>query len=249
MRVINFKPKSNTTYTYWDIKDESLVARYSYEQCKPLFTKDDGLLVRLYMESNGHSYKLCSSNKGWAPTLVIDGIVMHTMMSDPLKYTYVKLRGVRVRGIVLDCCTGLGYTALVALRRGARRVITVEADDNVIELARYNPWSSHLTDPRVDLMLGDIYEATGWIRDSVFDVIIHDPPRPTKTFTALYSEELYRIYIRLLKRGGLLYHYVPMTGVKYRGRNVRRGVIDRLRRVGFTVIGENEYGLLARKLG
>ncbi|WP_291766847.1 RsmD family RNA methyltransferase [Caldivirga sp. UBA161] len=248
MRVINFKPKLNTTYTYWDIKDESLIVRYIHEQCKPLFIKDNESLVRLYIESNGHSYKLCSSNKGWAPTLVIDGIVMHTIMSDPLKYSYVKMRGVRVRGVVLDCCTGLGYTTLVALRRGARRIVTVEADENVIELARYNPWSSHLMDPRVELILGDIYEASGWIRDSVFDTIIHDPPRPTKRFTALYSEELYRIYSRLLKRGGLLYHYVPMTGVKYRRRNVKRGVIERLRRAGFTIIGENEYGLLAKRV-
>ncbi|ABW01787.1 RsmD family RNA methyltransferase [Caldivirga maquilingensis] len=249
MRIISFKPKSETTYTYWDINEESLVMKYRQEQCKPLFTRSGESLIRLYIESNGHSYKLCSSNKGWAPTLVIDGIVMHTMMSDPLSYSYVKLRGVRVRGIVLDCCTGLGYTTLVALRKGARRVVTVEADDNVIELARYNPWSSHLMDPRVDLVLGDIYEAAEWIRDSVFDLIIHDPPRPTKRFTTLYSEELYRIYSRLLKRGGLLYHYVPMTGIKYRGRSVKRGVIERLRRAGFTIISENEYGLLARRVG
>ncbi|MGC9135586.1 RsmD family RNA methyltransferase [Caldivirga sp.] len=247
MRIINFKPKSSNTYTYWDIKEESVIVKYMHEQCKPLFIKNGESLTRLYIESGGHSYKLCSSNRGWAPTLVIDGIVMHTVMNDPLKYSYVKISGVRIRGVVLDCCTGLGYTTLVALRKGARRVVTVEADDNVIELASYNPWSIHLADPRVDLMLGDIYEVSGWIRDSAFDVIIHDPPRPTKRFTALYSEELYRIYSRLLRKGGLLYHYVPMTGVKYRGRNVRRGVIERLRSVGFIIIGENEYGLLARK--
>jgi predicted methyltransferase len=248
LRTVNFKPRTTSTYTYWDINDESIRLRYMDDQCKPLFIKSDGSLVRLYVESEGHSYKLCSSGKGWAPTIIIDGIVMHTVLMDPLRYSFSKMRGVRLTGTVLDCCTGLGYTALVALKKGARRVITIEADANVIELASYNPWSVHLADPRIELMLGDVYELSTWVRDLVFNVIIHDPPRPTKRFTNLYSGELYRAYNRMLKRGGLLFHYIPRTGSRYRGRDVRRGVIDRLRDSGFVIIGQNDYGVLARKI-
>ncbi len=248
MRTVNFKPRTTSTYTYWDINDESIRLRYMDDQCKPLFIKSGGSLVRLYVESEGHSYKLCSSGKGWAPTIIIDGIVMHTVLMDPLRYSFSKMSGVRLTGTVLDCCTGLGYTALVALKKGARRVITIEADANVIELASYNPWSVHLADPRIELMLGDVYELSTWVRDLVFNVIIHDPPRPTKRFTNLYSGELYRAYNRMLKRGGLLFHYIPRTGSRYRGRDVRRGVIDRLRDSGFVIIGQNDYGVLARKI-
>jgi predicted methyltransferase len=248
LRTVNFKPRTTSTYTYWDINDESIRLRYMDDRCKPLFIKSGGSLVRLYVESEGHSYKLCSSGKGWAPTIIIDGIVMHTVLMDPLRYSFSKMRGVRLTGTVLDCCTGLGYTALVALKKGARRVITIEADANVIELASYNPWSVHLADPRIELMLGDVYELSTWVRDLVFNVIIHDPPRPTKRFTNLYSGELYRAYNRMLKRGGLLFHYIPRTGSRYRGRDVRRGVIDRLRDSGFVIIGQNDYGVLARKI-
>jgi hypothetical protein len=248
LRTVNFKPRTTSTYTYWDINDESIRLRYMDDQCKPLFIKSGGSLVRLYVESEGHSYKLCSSGKGWAPTIIIDGIVMHTVLMDPLRYSFSKMSGVRLTGTVLDCCTGLGYTALVALKKGARRVITIEADANVIELASYNPWSVHLADPRIELMLGDVYELSTWVRDLVFNVIIHDPPRPTKRFTNLYSGELYRAYNRMLKRGGLLFHYIPRTGSRYRGRDVRRGVIDRLRDSGFVIIGQNDYGVLARKI-
>jgi Predicted archaeal methyltransferase len=52
----------------------------------------------------------------------------------------------------------------------------------------------------------------------------------------------------MLKRGGLLFHYIPRTGSRYRGRDVRRGVIDRLRDSGFVIIGQNDYGVLARKI-
>lgn len=247
VRVVNFRPETENVYTYWDIDDYAIKSKYMDEQCKPLFIKIGGSYVRLYMEAGGHSYKLCSVNRDWAPTLIIDGLIMHTVMNDPLRYSLMKVGKLRLTGTVLDCCTGLGYTALIALRRGARRVITVEADENVLELARYNPWSRHLADPRVELVLGDITEFLAWVRAPAFDAIIHDPPRPTSTYMSLYSRSLYEAYFRMLRRGGLLYHYVPMTGSKYRGRNIKRGVVNRLREAGFVIIGENKYGVLARK--
>jgi len=58
LRTVNFKPRTTSTYTYWDINDESIRLRYMDDQCKPLFIKSGGSLVRLYVESEGHSYKL-----------------------------------------------------------------------------------------------------------------------------------------------------------------------------------------------
>ena len=235
-------------YVFKPIEARLIAKPANVGDCETAVALTDNGEVRLYLEAGGGSYRLCISGEGWAPTLMINGIVMHTALMDPIKYTEDKLRGVRLRGrVVLDCCTGLGYTALVELRRGARWVISIEADENVLELARYNPWSRHLTDGRIDLFLGDIYDLLAWIRDSSIGVVVHDPPRPTRSWGPLYSRELYKMYYRALARGGMLYHYVPRTGSRYRGVNLARGVANRLREAGFTIIGENEYGILAVK--
>ena len=83
----------------------------------------------------------------------------------------------RVGGRVFECCTGLGYTAIEALRRGARQVVTVEVDPNVLTLAMYNPFSRGLWSPAVDIVVEDCLVFIAAVRDSSFDYVIHDPPR------------------------------------------------------------------------
>ncbi|MEM4060521.1 methyltransferase domain-containing protein [Pyrobaculum sp.] len=191
-------------------------------------------------------YKLCVFKRGWAPTLMIDGITMHSVLENPLVVTARKVT--RAWGTVFECCTGLGYTAVEALRKGARRVVTVEVDPNVLLLASFNPYSRGLWTPAIDLVLGDCLSLVSAVRDASFDFVIHDPPRLSYATQRLYSEELYREFYRVLRRGGGLFHYVSLSGTKYRGLNPYRGVAERLRRVGFVVEKVREgYGIDARR--
>ncbi|MFN7106272.1 MAG: RsmD family RNA methyltransferase, partial [Pyrobaculum sp.] len=173
-------------------------------------------------------YKLCVFRRGWAPTLMIDGITMHSVLENPLDVTRRKVK--KAWGRVLECCTGLGYTAIEAVRRGARHVVTVEIDPNVAVLARYNPYSRELWSLHVDMVLGDCLTYVETLKSQSFDYIIHDPPRLSHATQGLYSEALYREFYRVLRRGGGLFHYVSLTGTKYRGLDPARGVAERLRR-------------------
>jgi len=196
--------------------------------------------------AGGRFYKLCVFRRGWAPTLMIDGITMHSVLENPLVVAARKIE--RVGGRVFECCTGLGYTAIEALRKGARHVVTVEIDINVLTLAAFNPYSRGLWSPQIDVVIGDCIAVAEALRGGAFDYIIHDPPRLSHATQRLYSETLYRQFYRLLKRGGGLFHYVSQSGTKYRGLNPYRGVAERLRRVGFAVEKIKEgYGIYARK--
>jgi predicted methyltransferase len=196
--------------------------------------------------AGGRFYKLCVFRRGWAPTLMIDGITMHSVLENPLVVTRRKIE--QAWGRVFECCTGLGYTAIEALRKGARHVVTIEIDINVLTLAAFNPYSRGLWSPQIDVVIGDCIAVAEALRDGAFDYIIHDPPRLSHATQRLYSETLYRQFYRLLKRGGGLFHYVSQSGTKYRGLNPYRGVAERLRRVGFAVEKIKEgYGIYARR--
>jgi len=191
-------------------------------------------------------YKLCVFRRGWAPTLMIDGITMHSVLENPLAVTARKIE--RAWGRVFECCTGLGYTAMEALKKGARHVVTVEVDINVLTLAAFNPYSRGLWSPQIDIVVGDCLAVAETLRERAFDYIIHDPPRVSHATQRLYSEALYREFYRLLRRGGGLFHYVSQSGAKYRGLNPYKGVAERLRRVGFAVEKVKEgYGVYAKK--
>ncbi len=197
--------------------------------------------------------RLHSPRPGTPPTIMINGILMHQIAkSDPITDAMAKARAARVRrgAYVLDVCTGLGYTTTAALELGARRVVTIEVDPAVLALAEYNPYSRRLSDERVTIILGDAVRVIKYLRSNIFDTIIHDPPRYSVA-GELYSTRFYLELYRVLRPGGTLFHYTgePM---KTRGRGhgpIVRGVIERLRSVGFRVIGFNEraQGVVAKK--
>ena len=183
--------------------------------------------------SSDRFYKLVLVRWGHPPTLEIDGIHMHRILDvTPEVDSELKVRllgDLRCRR-VLDICTGLGYTAIAALRRGACSITTIEKDENVISLARLNPWSRELADERVELRIGDAFTILDEY-DEEFDAIIHDPPRISLA-GELYGLEFYRKLAKALKPGGRLVHYVGQPGI-HRGRRIWRGVIERLRLAGF----------------
>ncbi|MCK4973158.1 MAG: methyltransferase [Candidatus Heimdallarchaeota archaeon] len=189
--------------------------------------------------------------KGTVPTIEIDGIRMHrTKHITPLEDAERKIEYVKVNSsdIVLDICTGLGYTAIQAKKKNAD-VTTIEKDPNVLEIAGFNPYSRELFDGieqgKIKLINENAAESVKKFDNDSFSVILHDPPR--FSFAGeLYSEEFYEELYRILKTKGRLLHYVGNPGSKYRGKDFVKGVQDRLNSVGFktkkTPDGESVLG-------
>jgi len=147
---------------------------------------------------------------------------------------------------MLDICTGLGYTAIWARRRGACHVITIEKDENVLELAAYNPWSSELFSGGISIIQGDAREVLPSLQE-VFDAVLHDPPT-LKLAGELYSRSFYEEISRVMKPGATFVHYVGEPGIMSRQR-VYVGVLRRVRSVGFDAFYDEETRcVVARKM-
>jgi predicted methyltransferase len=183
-----------------------------------------------------------------APTMLIAGFPMHRIKdTDPHKDTLTKIRAAQPRGLVLDTTMGLGYTAIEAARN-AERVITIELDPAVVEIARQNPYSRELFDnSKIERRIGDSYEEIETFEDDTFTRIIHDPPT-FKLAGELYSGAFYRQLYRVLKRGGRLFHYIGDLDSPS-GHRVMKGVIERLGAAGFTRITKHReaFGVTAQK--
>lgn len=170
-----------------------------------------------------------------APTMLLAGLSMHRIKgTDPHKDTLSKIKAVKpVVGRVLDCNTGLGYTAIAAARAGADEVVTIELDPAVLEICRRNPWSRELFDnPKIRQLVGSSYDLVPELEDAGFSRIVHDPPRFSLA-GELYSGDFYRELYRVLRRGGRLFHYIGDLDSSS-GRRVTPGVMRRLQEVGFS---------------
>jgi len=202
------------------------------ERGQDIYSVKDGELIPLSITSD-HFYKLVLVRWGHPPTLEIDGIHMHRVLDvTPEVDSELKVRllgDLRCKR-VLDVCTGLGYTAIAALRRGACSITTIEKDENVIRLAKLNPWSRELADERIDLRIGDAFRLLDDYHEE-FDAVIHDPPRFSLA-GELYGLEFYLKLAKALKLGGRMVHYVGQPGI-HKGRRIWKGVLERLRRAGF----------------
>lgn len=199
--------------------------------------------MRFYSEKTGKFYRLVETNT-W-PYLEISGIRMHRADDvDPRTDAILKVRALgRIYGSILDCCTGLGYTAILAARaRSVREVITIEKDENVIFIAKQNPYSKPLfEEKKIQLIIGDVTEVIRKFEDGYFNFIIHDPPRITVA-PELYSLEFYRQLFRVLKGRGKMLHYIGRPGEK-QGKNYLKGIVRRLRIAGFRRIRRIEQAL------
>ena len=203
--------------------------------------------IHRFSERLNRFYSLMPTHR--APTLLVSGIPMHRIQgTDPHQDTLQKIRTVvPLKGRVLDTCTGLGYTAIEAART-AEKVVTIELDAVVLEVARLNPWSRLLFEnPRIEQTVGDSFDEIEGFEDETFSRIVHDPP----TFSLageLYSGAFYRQALRVLKRGGCLFHYIGDLDSRS-GRNVARGVVRRLQDAGFSRIVRRPeaFGVVAYK--
>lgn len=143
------------------------------------------------------------------PFLEIDGVKMHcTRLAPPLREAENKALLLKIHrdDRVLDVCTGLGYSAIACARCGAL-VTTIELDEEVLRLARENAFSLDLFEnERIKIVRGDANEEIKKFANASFDAVLHDPPR--FSFAGeLYSLAFYAELFRVLKPGGILFHY------------------------------------------
>ena len=189
--------------------------------------------IKFFDEKTKKFYKLVPTST-W-PTLEISGIHMHRIKEvDPKTDSELKIKALgKIYGEILDVCTGLGYTAIIAARRKrVKKVITIEIDENVIKIARQNEFSKELFEnPKIELIIGDAFEVIRKFEDESFDFIIHDPPRFSLA-PELYSQEFYIQLFRVLKRKGRMFHYTGEPG-KLSGKNFVKGIVKRLLLAGF----------------
>lgn len=186
--------------------------------------------------SREHFYKLVFVKWGKPPTLEIDGIHMHRVKDvtpDIDTKMKISLLGNLKCCRVLDTCTGLGYTAIEALKKGACSIISFEVDQNVLELSCLNPWSRELENDKIKIFNVDVYEGLEECGEECFDVIIHDPPRISLA-GELYSLEFYKKLFKVLRKNGRIVHYIGQPGI-HSGKRIWRGVLERMRQAGFHV--------------
>ena len=209
--------------------------------------RDNSLIkIQLFSDKTNKFYKLVPTKD--APTIEISGIRMHaTKDMAPMEDTKRKIESIApIHGIVLDTCMGLGYTA-IASSKLAEFVMTCERDENVLEIAKYNPWSQELfNNKKISVLKTSVFDEIKVFKSQMFDVVIHDPPRLTLA-TELYSLEFYKQIFRVLKNNGKLYHYTGSPGSKFRHVNLIGNVSKRLKQAGFKSIEKVHYGLKAVK--
>ena len=206
--------------------------------------------IVLHIRSDNY-YKLLPTTRGSPPSIEINGIHMHRISgTDPWRDTLAKIKAARVGpgDTVLDTCMGLGYTAIASVLKGAREVYTAEIDENVILLARYNPWSFDLARETIKIFNNNIIELILDFQNEYFTRIIHDPPRFTSHTGELYSLEFYKELYRVLKPGGILFHYTGEPGRKH-GSNFPGRISGKLKSIGFRVLryDKRAQGIVARK--
>jgi hypothetical protein len=183
--------------------------------------------------SGKHFYKLAKT-KG-APTIEIDGIRMHRTKNTTPEIdakNKLKILGLK-KGRTLDTCMGLGYTAIQAYKQGAEFVVSIEYEPNVIRIAQLNPWSQKMFNEKsIHKIIGDSFHVVDALPKNHFDYIIHDPPRHGSA-GHLFGKEFYDKLARVIKPKGRMFHYTGEPGSRYRGLNIQRGIVIRLRSAGF----------------
>ncbi len=230
----------------WDVDSLQKIAK---DTDSIYFIRDDGIFKAAIRAE--HFYKLLPSESGKAPALLIDGVLMHRVKEmDPMEDARLKSELCAYQGFpMLEICTGLGYSCIQCLKRGIKSIITIEKDPHVIELSRINPWSSELfIDERVELLEGDASVIIHEFDNEMFDSILLDPPR-WPWASELYTSEFYSELLRTLRPKGILYHYVGTPGAKYRKQDIAKGVMTRLRDIGFKNVKrvQSVSGVLAKK--
>jgi hypothetical protein len=201
--------------------------------------------IYIFSEVTNSYYKLFQPFEDRPPTIVINSATMHAIVGkDPWQDEQEKVGVVPAGGgECLDTCCGLGYSAQLLADAGYTRVTTCEVDSNVLAVAAVNPWSEGLfVNARIAIALADVRDVVRGSADGRFACVFHDPPTVYQAGD-LYAESLYREFARVLRRGGVMYHYVGTPGARS-GRDYARGVIRRMQAAGFTRVRRVPAGVI-----
>ena len=143
---------------------------------------------------------------------------------------------------VLDCFTHTGSFGLNAALAGASHVLSVDASESAIEMARRNAAANGL-ERRITYMVADVFELLPKLEEGRFDVVILDPPAFTKSRTATKNavkgyREINLRGMKLVKDGGYLAtcscsHFMEEELLKKTLREAARGAGRRLRQIEF----------------
>lgn len=230
--------------------------RFKPEDCFEL-RKDSLRKIYSFCGEIGRYYKLWHPKPDWPPTIVINNAPMHVVSEcSPMEDTERKLDAVAGGGRrgggdlagarVFDTCFGLGYSALVAVRRRAAKVLTCEVDEHVLRIARRNPWSAPVFgNTAIEILNEDSAMIAADSSSESFDLIMHDPPTIALA-GELYADALYHEFFRILKPGGKIYHYTGDPGGRL-GRDLPGRVSSRLRSAGFKHVGKVWGGVCAQR--
>ncbi|GAB4122794.1 MAG: class I SAM-dependent methyltransferase [Sideroxydans sp.] len=121
---------------------------------------------------------------------------------------------------VLNCFCYTGGFSLYALRGGAKSVLSIDASEGALALARHNVALNGLDDGRAEWLCADVFAMLRKLRDQnrKFDLIVLDPPKLAPT--AAHAEKAARAYkdiallgFKLLRPGGLLCTYSCSGGI------------------------------------
>ena len=213
-----------------------------------IFIFQNNILSPVEVRSDGY-YKLVPTAS--APTLEINGIKMHRSKDiDPLTDARLKTQLVVTPGdLVLATCGGLGYSALFALKAGAKKVISTEKSPAVIKIRKLNPWLKPDTGKKLELIHTDIIHEINRFENGIFNSVIHDPPRFTSATGDLYGKKFYAALFRVMASPSKLFHYTGSPKkIKTRDKFIKN-TIKRLERAGFKALcfHDNLQGIYAQK--
>ncbi len=235
-----------------DIRDLDSVASAGNK----VFGFDGETLLPIEVRADGY-YKLVPTSS--VPTLEINGIKMHRSKDiDPLEDARLKTElVVRPGNNVLDTCGGLGYSALFAVKAGAKHVVSTEKSHSVIRIRQQNPWlhpgarvwqTSEIMD-RIQLENVDINGFIKTLPDGSFDAVVHDPPRFCSATGDLYGKVFYNQLARVMRVGARLFHYTGSPKkIKHQDRFIQNAM-KRLEQAGFGNVSFNDHlqGIYAEK--
>ncbi|CCK82254.1 class I SAM-dependent methyltransferase [Desulfobacula toluolica] len=213
-----------------------------------IFIFKNNMLTPVEVRSDGY-YKLVPTTS--APTLEINGIKMHRSKDiDPLTDARLKTQLVVAPGdLVLDTCGGLGYSAVFALKAGAKKVISTEKSPAVIKIRNLNPWLKKYADNRLELIHTDISQEIDRFENGQFNSVIHDPPRFTSATGDLYGKKFYDALFRVMASRSKLFHYTGSPKKIKSKKNFIKNTMKRLEQSGFKALffHENLQGIYAQK--
>lgn len=168
--------------------------------------------LRVTLRTEGQEVALTGGGPGRPLGLYLDG-TLRVDGRDERRYhealVHPAMNGPRARVLVLGGGDGLALREVLRYR-GVREVQVVDADPQLVRLARTDPGLAALNghaydDPRVRVTAADAFQRLRIERGGPYDVVIADLPDPRDTASAkLYSREFYRLARRVMAPDGRL---------------------------------------------